>query len=503
MANNDIPLVVADLETQLSSAIAVGATSFTIASATDDDGVALPAGLYGFTVDNGSSNKEYFLGSLSGTTVSSVKTVTRQGTETSGSARAHRVGAPVIITDHVALQRIGGVVRGVLALDADNPLFYDADPTISDDKQLTTKKFVEDNFVDNDTNETVGGVKTFTSIPVLPASNPTNGNEATRKTYVDGLDSANVKLTGDQTIAGVKTFSSFPVSPSASPTTDYQVANKKYVDDTAIAGSPDASTTVKGISKLSTAPASPTDPIAVGTNDSRVPTAIVSATTGASDAGKTVKLDSSGYLDPSLSRAYVQQIYTSSTTWNKPAGLKYAIVEVLGGGGGSGGLSSSDTAIGGGGAGGYGKKFLLASSLGSSETVTIGAAGTGGTTGANNGTKGGTSSFGTHVSCTGGDPSNANSSSGGSGGTSTGGDINISGRNGGNALTISGSPQFSGFGADSQYGIGGISINQGEGNGNAATGYGAGGGGPAESGTVDRAGANGTAGLVIVHEYFI
>jgi hypothetical protein len=41
-----------------------------------------------------------------------------------------------------------------------------------------------------------------------------------------------VKLTGDQTIAGVKTFSSFPITPSSAPTTDYQVANRKFVVDT-------------------------------------------------------------------------------------------------------------------------------------------------------------------------------------------------------------------------------------------------------------------------------
>jgi ribonuclease HI len=35
-------------------------------------------------------------------------------------------------------------------------------------------------------NEDVGGVKTFTNIPVLPASDPTANNEATRKAYVDG-----------------------------------------------------------------------------------------------------------------------------------------------------------------------------------------------------------------------------------------------------------------------------------------------------------------------------
>ena len=54
------------------------------------------------------------------------------------------------------------------------------------------------------------------------------------KTYFDTLY---VALTGDQTVAGVKTFSSFLVTPSEAPTTDYQVANKKYVDDNAGGGS--------------------------------------------------------------------------------------------------------------------------------------------------------------------------------------------------------------------------------------------------------------------------
>lgn len=43
--------------------------------------------------------------------------------------------------------------------------------------------------------------------------------------------SDHVDTTGNETIAGVKTFSSFPVTPSSAPTTNYQVANKKYVDD--------------------------------------------------------------------------------------------------------------------------------------------------------------------------------------------------------------------------------------------------------------------------------
>ena len=42
-----------------------------------------------------------------------------------------------------------------------------------------------------------------------------------------------VDMTGNETIAGIKTFSSFSITPTAAPATNYQVANKKYVDDNA------------------------------------------------------------------------------------------------------------------------------------------------------------------------------------------------------------------------------------------------------------------------------
>ncbi len=47
---------------------------------------------------------------------------------------------------------------------------------------------------------------------------------------------------------------------------------KDYIDSIVNAGAADAATATKGITRLSTAPASPTVPIAVGTNDPRVPT---------------------------------------------------------------------------------------------------------------------------------------------------------------------------------------------------------------------------------------
>jgi len=58
-------------------------------------------------------------------------------------------------------------------------------------------------------NQTIAGVKTFTSIPVLPSSDPTTDNQAVRKAYVDaqtGGGNAAV-LTATQTFTGQNTFS--------------------------------------------------------------------------------------------------------------------------------------------------------------------------------------------------------------------------------------------------------------------------------------------------------
>ena len=113
------PKIIADFESQLSAAISINDTSFTLSSATDDDGVALPAGLYYFTLDNGSTNKEYLAGTLSGTSVTGVLNVTRQGTETSGALKAHRVGATVIITDFNTYKKYMDEISLVSAPDAD------------------------------------------------------------------------------------------------------------------------------------------------------------------------------------------------------------------------------------------------------------------------------------------------------------------------------------------------------------------------------------------------
>ncbi|EAK2445496.1 hypothetical protein BTL32_05690 [Campylobacter coli] len=77
-------------------------------------------------------------------------------------------------------------------------------------------------------NETIAGIKTF-SVPPVSATNPTANNQVANKSYVDTVGNSKVALSGNQTIAGVKTFSAPPVC-GANPTQDAQLARKWYVD---------------------------------------------------------------------------------------------------------------------------------------------------------------------------------------------------------------------------------------------------------------------------------
>lgn len=97
--------------------------------------------------------------------------------------------------------------------------------------------------------------------------------------------------------------------------------------------------------------------------------------------------------------------YTSSGTWTKPTGLKYAYVVCVGagGGGGSGRRGDVNTNRFGGCAGPGGfivKRFLMASQLSATESIIIGSGGIGGNsqtldnTNGNNGGYGGDTSFG-------------------------------------------------------------------------------------------------------------
>lgn len=194
--------------------------------------------------------------------------------------------------------------------------------------------------------------------------------------------------------------------------------------------------------------------------------------------------------------------YTSNATWTKPPNLKYIIVEMVGGGGGGGGCYNY-----GGGAGaaaGYCKKIIAASSLNSTESVVIGLGGSGGSP-QNPGADGGTSSFGSHCSATGGKGGGAqntiiNATNGSIGGIGINGDINFAGTNSGGA-TGSGQPVY--CGASSVFGGGATTIAvTTPGNGFSATGYGSGGSGGNGYSIINQGGGNGSGGIIIITEHY-
>jgi hypothetical protein len=205
-----------------------------------------------------------------------------------------------------------------------------------------------------------------------------------------------------------------------------------------------------------------------------------------------------------------QQTLTSTATYTPTPGMVYCISEVLGSGGGGGGAVSGSTGSygGGGGAGGYGVDIFTAATVGASQSVIIGAAGTGGT-GYAPGTSGGTCSFGTLISCTGGagggytTNSSVNLAIGGLGGagTTTAG-INGVGQSGGVGINLGIGVGCGGAGGSTIYGAGGIALVSQGNNGASGTGYGGGGGGACVWNQGDsNTGGAGAKGVVRVTEF--
>lgn len=202
--------------------------------------------------------------------------------------------------------------------------------------------------------------------------------------------------------------------------------------------------------------------------------------------------------------------FTESGAYEKPANLKFVIVEVQGGGGGGGGSTNTSHRVGcGGGGGGYGRKKILANELAASETVTVGFGGSGGGA-TSSGTHGAHSSFGSHITgYRGGQGTRAHSDAvlGGFGGGFNKADFGVEGKRGGNGGTNSsssnGQTNRDGRGGDSHLGFGGFRNAGSNSSGHSATaGYGGGGGGGSTSTTTGAGGGNGRGGIVIVHEYF-
>jgi len=192
------------------------------------------------------------------------------------------------------------------------------------------------------------------------------------------------------------------------------------------------------------------------------------------------------------SPAPVVTIYTSPSPWTKPATLKaIKVTMVAGGGGGAGGTPASSVRGGNGGNGGVLWGYAQTPAIPAPVTITVGAAGTAGTSPAGSGGSGGTSSFGAVFSTTGGGGGAPGASNGASGGSFA---ITPAPTSSSLQITNPLAAVVQAFGIPAQPTTGGAP-------GTAGTGYGAGGGGGSGP-SPNNAGAAGTAGFVIVEEFY-
>lgn len=173
-------LLAADFRTSLATELAVGGTSCTLQSITDDDGVVLPNGKYMFTFDRENSQKEHFVVTLTGTALSSISSISRQGVQTSGAVRKHRIGASVTITDFATIMYLNDLVKGVTALDSTAPLKYDGTASITLDEHLATKKYADDLAIAGSPNAstTVKGIVEIATAAEMGAGTGTGGTGA-------------------------------------------------------------------------------------------------------------------------------------------------------------------------------------------------------------------------------------------------------------------------------------------------------------------------------------
>jgi|SRR5579872_2342563 len=215
------------------------------------------------------------------------------------------------------------------------------------------------------------------------------------------------------------------------------------------------------------------------------------------------------------------QTFAASGTYTPTAGMVFIYAELIGGGGGSGGITSGagtiSAAAGGGGAAPLATRVFTAAQVGASATVTIGAGGVAATAGGNTGGTGGTTSLaltgsGTiTISSSGGlggvGDSTAQTASafGGAGGSCTNADVAARGASGNAGLHSAILFATGGKGADSAWGMGGLSNStaNGSGSGNAGSGFGSGASGAfsAQAGVVNVAGTAGQIGYMRITEY--
>jgi hypothetical protein len=147
--SQNIPNVIANFETGLADSVTNIATSMVLLSGVSADGNTIPNGLYGFTIDEGTSNEEHIIATVTGgVNLSSIlRGISPQDgiTEVTALKKAHRRNASIKITNHPSLMRVVRTIQGIVALDGSSPLEYDVEPSLSARESLATVGYVQDN----------------------------------------------------------------------------------------------------------------------------------------------------------------------------------------------------------------------------------------------------------------------------------------------------------------------------------------------------------------------
>lgn len=304
---------VAGFETSLASSITDTDTTITLVSFTTDDGTDLTAGKeYAFTIDEGSSIREFIIGtaSTSNMLVDVVRgiSVVDGVTEVTANKKDHRRGASVKITNF-QLVTITNILNDTETIPA--PLRYEssvATTSLTSPQHLSSKAYVDYVAFSGagviDANETAKGVVELATQIEQASSTETGGSgplvlQSKYSTSTGGLAGLWTVVTG----------------------------NLGYISESFFGGTWDNPYTHEATTTFN----------------------------GAVFFASSTKV----------------RVYEVDDSWIKPPQFSYIEIEVVGGGGNGGAGDTANGAGGGGGGGGYSKEILFPSDLSGTSSVAI------------------------------------------------------------------------------------------------------------------------------------